>query len=92
MGHLAIVGVLFVPPIVVLNQNGRGPFLVLLLELLTTLVRSIRLLDAFGRFVQFTLFTVGEREVGEVRLKGSRRRIGRLQEFSEVFGCGWGAG
>jgi hypothetical protein len=76
--HLSIVRVLFVPAIVVLNQNGRGAFLVLLLELLSTLVRPIRLLDALGRFVEFTLFAVGECEVRKVRLKRSRRRIGRL--------------
>lgn len=59
LGHLPVVGVLFVPTVVVLNHDGRRPFLVLLLHAaLAALVRAVCLLDALGRFVQFTLFAI----------------------------------
>lgn len=58
VGHLAIVGVLLVPPVVVLDHNGGGAFLVLLLELLSALVGAVRLLDALGRLVELPLFRI----------------------------------
>lgn len=56
--HLPVVGVLLVPPIVVLDDSGSAPFLVLFFELLSTLVRAIRLLDALGCLVKLSLFRV----------------------------------
>lgn len=57
--HLPVVRVLLVPPVVVLYHDGGRTLLVLLLHAaLAPLVRSVRLLDAFGRLVQLTLLTI----------------------------------
>lgn len=86
--HLPIVSVLFVSTVVVLDDDGRLPLLVLLLELLAPLVRAVSLLDALGGLVQLALLPVGQRQVGEVGLEGLENAARRVQELREVFGGG----
>lgn len=88
VGHLAIVGVLLVPPVVVLDHNGGGAFLVLLFELLSALVRAIRFLDALGRLVELPLLRVSQGELGKISLEGILRDAGGMQELRQLLG-GW---
>jgi len=56
--HLPVVGVLLVPPVIVLDHCGGAPLLVLLLQLLPALVRAIGLLNALGRLVELSLLRI----------------------------------
>lgn len=60
---------LFVTPVIVLNNHGGSPFLLLLLGPLASYVGSIGLLDGFGRLVEFALFVIRQRQVRKIANK-----------------------
>ena len=60
---------LFVTPVIVLNNDGGCPFLLLFLGPLASYVGSIGFLDGLGRLVEFALFVIRQRQVRKIANK-----------------------
>ena len=60
---------LFVTSVIVLNDHGSCPFLLLFLGPLASYVGSIGLLDGLGRLVEFALFVIRQRQVRKIANK-----------------------
>ena len=60
---------LFVTSIIILNNNGRGALLLLLLGLFASFIGAVGFLDGLCRLVEFALLVIRQRQVRKIAYK-----------------------